>query len=252
MELGYELQEVNGRLEISFPVGYKGWSRFLSKLVEDEVIADLEEAKKLLATKGDLEIYKVFNLGEFVDSIKKISNETNIACDLTLLRHGVFSPIRRGESFLTYGHLHIKPYGEVYKVLKNECLLLLSDKDSSETFLLHLREGNSILIHPKFLHRLVALSKDCLVVGFVPKDAGHDYAAVKGKGFPVKVVFDEDEKKFYVEKRRKVEVSVIDRIITHLDPVGIFEKEPFKLKEILVEPEKNLNIYFPEMISDYL
>lgn len=172
---GFRVGESNGKLHLSFDSKPVFWERFVSQLIKDKVILDLKNAT---AVKNEL-VYTVYNLWKFLKGYKR----KNVVCDLTLLRYGVFSPRKEGELFETYGHVH-RRYGEVYKVLKNSCFLMMAEKRTKKAYLVELKEGESFLVQPHFMHRLIAKDKDCLVAGFTIKGIGHNYGSVKGKGFP--------------------------------------------------------------------
>jgi hypothetical protein len=173
---GFKIKEKNGNLSVLFKTKPVFWERFASQLIKDRVILDVENA----AAVKDKLVYVVYSLWKFLKTYEK----RNVVCDLTLLKHGVFSSGKDGELFETYGHLHERNYGELYKALKNDCFLLLADKNRKKVYLIELKEGESIFIHPNYIHRIVAKNKDCLVAGFTIKGTGHDYKVIKGRGFP--------------------------------------------------------------------
>ena len=190
-----------------------GWERKLSKLAKDRVIMDLENVKKRLEKKDET-VYYVYKLGAFVDKLKKISEKTGLYFDVTHLKGGTLSGKTCGEAICTYGHQHEKMRGELYYVLKNNCLLELADLKTLETFVVSLKEGDYIFIHPRFSHRLISLWRDCIVLGVVPKDAGHNYEIIKGKGFPFHVFIDVKRRKIkFVHNKKFPGASlVIDEI----------------------------------------
>jgi len=246
MKFGYRTKERKGRLSVKFRKKPVAWERFASKLVRDGVILDIEKAKRLIRTRGDFVVYKVYNVWKFVDDIKNIAERIGTSSNITLLKHGIFSSKNQGELFLTYGHAHRKHYGEFYTILKNQCLIVLADRKSNDTFIVNLREGDSIFIHPRFLHRMVSYKKDVLMFDTSPIEAGHNYKIIKNKGFPVHVMYHSKEGAivFVKNKRyRKVKFKFIKKIKTKIDPIKLFEKNPEKLKDILENPDSHKKLY---------
>lgn len=204
-------------------------------MINDGVILDTKNARDFLKKKGKEEIYRVFHFA--VDGL---------SCDFTLLRHGVFSLYDRGELFLTYGHLHSNRIGEVYVVLKNDCFFELSDKDTSKTFIIYVRKGDAIFIHPRFLHRIISFRKDCLVLNFLPSQIKHNYNVIKNKGFPVHMLYLKKGVLCLIRNKKygKAKFKLVKRIGTKVNPIALFEKDPTKLKDILVNPDKYKKLYF--------
>jgi glucose-6-phosphate isomerase len=223
-------------LELEFKEMPVFWERKMSELIKDKVILDLKNAKKALEFFGDRTVYYVYNLWRGIERYKKIKDEYKLNFDVTLLKFGLFSLTKDGETFLTYGHKHEKNRGEFYTVLKNECYLLLSDLNKKKSIIIEMKEGTSVLIHPRFIHRLISIGKDCLVLGIVPEDAGHDYNIVKNKGFPhhifmqngwLKIVENKKYKGFSIEKISAKKLSI---------PIK-------KLSQILMYPNKYKKFY---------
>ena len=176
---GFKVKEKNGRLSLQFDSKPVFWERFVSDLVRDKVVLDLDSAKKLSKANNKV-VYTVYNLWKFVDDYKNKS----VLCDLTLLKYGIFSLEGKGELFGTYGHVHEKRYGEFYKAIKNDCFLVLVDHRVRKSYIVELQEGKSFLVRHNLMHKLVAKDKDCLVAGFTLPKTGHNYEVVKGRGFP--------------------------------------------------------------------
>ncbi|MEM7826326.1 MAG: glucose-6-phosphate isomerase family protein [Candidatus Aenigmatarchaeota archaeon] len=236
MKLKFSIKEGRKRIKLDFGKKVESKKRYLSELVKDKVILDLENAKKLLE-KGDLIIYEVFNLWKFDEFAEKFFSKFNIMLDITLLKHGTFSLKKGGEAFCTYGHAHEKNVGEAYQVLKNDCFLLLSNSKNFNSYLIKLEEGCSFFIHPNFIHRLISGRKDCVVLNFVPSDAGHDYGVVKNKGFPFHVFYDENGKVHFKENENYCARLVLVEKVDKFDVLSFAEKEPEKLKKILRTPK---------------
>jgi len=232
----FKIKEKNGRIKLTFGKKVKPWKRFASQIINDNVILDVKNARKFLKAKGNKEVYRVFHF-----------DANGLSCDFTLLRHGIFSTSSIGEPFLTYGHLHEKNMGEAYSVLKNDCFFELTDKRRFETFIVYLKKEDSIFIHPRFLHRIISYKKDCLVLNFVPKEAGHNYNIIKNKGFPVHLIYYLKDGTIALvknKKYRKVKFNFVKRIKTKVDPIRVFGKNPENLKKILENPKKYEKFYF--------
>ena len=247
MNFGFELSSKKTGLLINFKQGIANWKRYVSEMIKDKVILDLKSAKDFLDKNGDMIVYEVYNLWKSVEDIKKVYENTKIECDVTYLNFNIFSNYEKGELFSTYGHIHEKDYGEAYKVIKNNCFILLVDKKSYETFIIPLKENDIIFIHPSFIHRLVSYKKDSVILGFVPKEAGHNYLIIKNKGLPFHLFYDKKKKKLEIKKNNKYSVGkykIIKKIKRSIDPLRLFEKNPEKLKDILENPEKYRKLYF--------
>jgi glucose-6-phosphate isomerase len=235
-----EIKEVKVKgdqfLEVEFKEIPTFWERRMSELINDGVVLDLKNAKKALEVSGDKIVYYVYNLWNGIKKYKKIKERYKINFDVTLLKSGIFSPTKNGETFLTYGHKHEKERGEFYTTLKNGCYLLLSDLERKRSVIVEMEEGSSVLIHPKFIHRLISIGEDCLVLGVVPEDAGHNYNIVKNKGFPhhifiqdgkLKIVENKKYNGFSIEKVSAKKISLPTR----------------KLFQVLMQPNKYKKLY---------
>ncbi len=247
IELGFDFKEVKENIYLDLKEEIPNWKRFASQLIKDKVIMDLKNGKELLKFSGDFIVYEVYNLWKSVEKFKRIYEKTGIVCDVTLLNHGIFSLSSKGELFSTYGHAHEKDLGEAYLVLSNKCLLILSDKKTYETFIIQLKKGEFIYIHPKFLHRITSFGKDCLLISFAPEKAGHNYLVIKDKGFPFHVFYDKEKKKIEIRKNknyRNGKYKLVRKVKCKLNPLKLLIKNPEKLKDILENPEKYKKIYF--------
>jgi len=112
MELGIEINEEGKNYAINYENAV-GWRRSLSRLIEDEVVFSLKDARELLKKQGDVVIYEVYNLWKTIPRIKEFSEKTGVNCDVTVLNHGVISTSGSGELFFTYGHRHEKGFSEL-------------------------------------------------------------------------------------------------------------------------------------------
>ncbi|MGC8812035.1 MAG: glucose-6-phosphate isomerase family protein [Candidatus Aenigmatarchaeota archaeon] len=245
LNFGYSLREKDKTLSLTFKQSVEGWKRFASQLIRDRVILDLKNAEKMVEAKGDLVVYEQYNLWKSLENFKDIFEKTRIASDLTLLKFGVYSDSSEGELFSTYGHAHETYCGEAYYVLKNNCFLILTEKQTFKTFIIKLKEKDSVFIHPKFYHRTVCWKKDVLFATFYPEAAGHDYASIKNKGFPFHLFLEKDELKIKENPNFKgCKYTLVEKIKRKTNLLKLLEKDPEKLKEILLDPFKNEKIYF--------
>jgi len=247
MDFGFEIEEKNGNLMLHFKQGIPNWKRYASELIKDKVILDLKNAGELTKINGDFIVYEIYNLWKAVNKFKKIYEKTRIVSDIMLLNHGIFSNSNKGELFSTYGHAHETESGEVYFILKNSCFIILSDKKNYETFILKLKKGDYAFIHPRFLHRIISYTKDCLLITIAPEKAGHNYLIVKKKGFPFHLFYDKNKKKLEIRKNKKYKqgkYKLIKKVKKNLNPLKLLETDSEKLKEILEYPEKYKKLYF--------
>ncbi|MGC9200817.1 MAG: glucose-6-phosphate isomerase family protein [Candidatus Aenigmatarchaeota archaeon] len=230
--------KIKGRdfLEVEFSEMPVFWERKMSELIKDKVILDLKNARKALGFYGDRTVYLVYNLWKGIVKYKLIKDKYKLNFDVTLLKGGVFSLEKNGETFLTYGHKHEKERGEFYFVLKNGCYLLLADLKKKKCFLVEMKEGESILIHPRFLHRLISKGKDCLVLGIVPEDAGHNYKIVKGRGFPFHIFMKDGW--LEIVENKKYKGFEIEKVYATKNKFSLK-----KLQEILFFPNKAKAFY---------
>ncbi|QLJ52746.1 MAG: glucose-6-phosphate isomerase, cupin-type [Candidatus Fermentimicrarchaeum limneticum] len=186
MDLGIKISEEGKNYTIDYE-NASGWRRSLSRLIDDDVVFSLKDARELLRKEGDVIIYDVYNLWKTIPRIKEISEKTGVNCDITVLNHGVISASDSGELFFTYGHRHEKGYSEIYTLLAGEAFLVSYEEGRQKTTMIHMEEGEEVLISPTSIHRLYCGRKGAVVAGLVPREAGHDYNAVKGKGMPYAV-----------------------------------------------------------------
>ena len=236
---GFRVKSKDSEISLIFYEKPIFWRRFLSQMIEEKIILQINKARKKMGKEGDVEIYNVFNLWKFNERAKKILRDYGLQVDLTLLFSGTFS-IDKGELFSTYGHRHKKYFGEFYLVIKNCCFLILSDLESKKTKIIKLREGRCVFIHPKYVHRLTCEKKDSLVLGIVPRGAGHNYEIVKGKGFPFHLFFG-----------RKIEVKRNGKFRSHSFEFGKpkklvcskFLRNLKRMERILKEPDKFSEFY---------
>lgn len=141
-----------------------------------------QEAVRRLLSEGDPVLYEVYNA-----TVPEEPGE---------LQHctSVIQPGAVGEEFFfTAGHFHKKSAtAEVYLCLGGRGVLLLQ-RPSGETAALEMTPGTVSYIPPDWAHRSVNTGREPLVLFCVyPGDAGHDYAALREKGFARLVLRDGD------------------------------------------------------------
>ncbi len=88
---------------------------------------------------------------------------------LTVIEPGTINK----ELFMTKGHRHQKPAGEIYILIRGKGKLLIKNK---KTEIFELKKGKTYIIPGKSGHRLVNTGNEKLeVLTIYPKNAGHDY-----------------------------------------------------------------------------
>jgi oxalate decarboxylase/phosphoglucose isomerase-like protein (cupin superfamily) len=247
LDFGFDVKQSKDSLILNFRQEIANWKRYASELIGDRVTLDFKSGKDFLIEHGDQIVYEVYNLWKSIGMFKKIYEKTGIVSDVTIINRGMFSPSDKGELFCTYGHLHETAKGEVHLILKNSCFLMLSDRKSRRTFILELKKGDLVLIHPKFMHRTISYKKDCLLVTFAPKNAGHDYLSVKGKGFPFHLFYDMRKRKLEVKRNVKYpkgKYEFVKKVPKKLDFIKLLRSNPEKIKDILDNPTKYEKLYF--------
>jgi oxalate decarboxylase/phosphoglucose isomerase-like protein (cupin superfamily) len=231
MDLGIEIKEKGKNYSINYE-NASGWRRSLSRLIEDGVVFSQKDAKELLKKEGDAVIYEVYNLWKTIPKVKEMSEKTGINCDVTVLNYGVISTTDSGELFFTYGHRHEKGYAEVYTLLAGEAFLISYEEDRQKTTVIHMEEGDEVLISPTSIHRLYCGRKGAVVVGLVPREAGHDYNAVKGKGMPYAVFLKDGQYEYPKSpKFKNVELELSDAGSGRT--LEIFFETPEEVKRLL-------------------
>jgi len=244
-QLGFSFREEHGKILLVVKKGTPYYHRYASRLIEDEVLLDLENARRKLEQVGDYVVYSVYNLWKSVDFFKELYRKTGLLGDLTLLNQGFFSSHDGGELFFTYGHAHEAFLGELYMVLKNKCFLILSDRKSFQTFVIWLNEGDAFFIHPDYMHRMTVYKKDCLFLTLAPEKAGHDYLCVKANGFPVSLFYNAEKRRVEIKRNPKFTATYcVVKNVKKIDAVKLVRDDPEKLKQILENPENYLDFYF--------
>jgi len=231
MELGIEIKEEGKNYAINYENAV-GWRRSLSRLIEDEVVFSLKDARELLKKQGDVVIYEVYNLWKTIPRIKEFSEKTGVNCDVTVLNHGVISTSGSGELFFTYGHRHEKGFSELYTLLAGEASLVSYEEQRRKMTVIHMEEGDEVLVSPTSIHRLYCGRKGAVVAGLVPREAGHDYEVVKGRGIPY-AVFLKEGRYEYVKNSKFQDVELELSEGSSGKTLDLFFEAPDEVKRLL-------------------
>lgn len=205
----------------------QGWNRMLSKMREDGVLLHRNKIKR------DREIYSVYHLSE-LNEFKNISKKSGINCDVTIMNAGILNEKKGiGEMFPTYGHIHTSKRNEIYKVIRGRVFLVLVDKDAKKETIIDMKKGDEYLINFKYSHRVYTFNS-AVVLGFVPNDAGHDYDAIKDKGFPYHLFYNKRNKEIIFKKNRKFgNFDLVFRHPENINSENLFFKDIEKMEKIL-------------------
>ena len=213
-----------------------GWKRTLGKLVSDRVILDENEGRAFLEKSGDPVVYEVYNLSKSIPKLIEISERTKVYCDVTVLNYGVISNSGFGELFLTYGHDHEKPVGEIYSVLAGSGSLVVYKPNGNETVVVRMRAGDDHLIPPGWIHRFCCGDEGVVLAGFVPHEAGHLYDVVRMKGFPFHLFRDERTGEVLYRRNPRFERASLE--VTEakgsFDAVRKYLEKPMELRRMMV------------------
>lgn len=107
----------------------------------------------------------------------------------------IMKPGKVGEEFnMTKGHYHeCEGADETYHCLKGKGMLLLQTKEGVVQTM-ELTKGSVAYVPPGWAHRTINTGQeDLIILAIYPNDAGHDYGAIKEKGFKSLVVEKEGE-----------------------------------------------------------
>lgn len=231
MDLGITIKEEGKNYAIDYENAV-GWRRSLSRLIEDEVVFSLKDARELLKKEGDVVVYEVYNLWKTIPKIKVLSERTGVNCDVTVLNYGVISSSDSGELFFTYGHRHEKGYSEIYALLAGEAFLVSYEEQRQKMMVTHMEEGDEILVSPTSIHRLYCGRKGAVVAGLVPGEAGHDYNAVKGRGMPYSIFLKEGRYE-YIKNPKFPEVELELSEASSGKTLELFMETPDEVKRML-------------------
>ncbi len=205
----------------------QGWNRELGKMKDDNVLLHSNKIKK------NREIYKVYHLSELKE-FKEICKKSGINCDVTIMNGGILKEKNGiGEMFPTYGHIHTSKRNEIYKVIRGRAFLVLVDEDVKKETIIDMKKGDEYLINFKYPHRVYTFNS-AVVLGFVPNDAGHDYDAIKNRGFPYHLFYDTINKEIIFRKNKKFKnFDIALGIPQNIDSENLFWTNIEKMGEIL-------------------
>lgn len=205
----------------------QGWNREIRKMKEDGVLLHGNKVKR------NREVYKVYHLSE-LNKFKKICKKSGINCDVTIMNRGILNEKEGiGEMFPTYGHIHTSDRNEIYKVIRGRAFLVLVDEDAKKETIIDMKKGDEYLINFKYPHRIYTFNS-AIVLGFVPNDAGHDYDAIKNKGFPYHLFYDQKNREIIFKKNNKF--GNFDLVLgnsQNIDSENLFFKDIEKMKKML-------------------
>jgi glucose-6-phosphate isomerase len=118
------------------------------------------------------------DVGSLNPAFKRLERDYGVRYDLTLIRNGLMGP----EYVRTVGHHHPKNYSEVYEVVHGKAAFILQSKDLKKMMVVAAKDGEAVVIPPKFGHQTVNIGKSPLLVGnLVYKGFKSDYSVYKKK-----------------------------------------------------------------------
>jgi len=107
------------------------------------------------------------------------------------------------------------------------------DEESKKEIIVNMKEGDEYLINFKYLHRIYTYDS-AVVLGFVPKDAGHNYDVIKNKGFPYHLFYDKNNDEILIKKNwRFGNFDIVFSNPQNIDSENLFFKNTKKMMEIL-------------------
>ena len=93
-----------------------------------------------------------------------------------------------GEFFMTKGHFHTKPTGEVYLGLDGSGVLLMQDR-SGKSMKMGIQPGKICYVPSGYAHRVVNTGSGPLkFLAVYRSDSGHDYGTIEKEGFKEKLM----------------------------------------------------------------
>jgi oxalate decarboxylase/phosphoglucose isomerase-like protein (cupin superfamily) len=117
-------------------------------------------------------------VGSLNPAFKRLEKKYGIRYDLTLIRSGMMGP----EYVRTVGHHHPKNYSELYEVVKGKAAFILQSKDLKRMMVVIAKEGETVVIPPRFGHQTVNMGRSPLLIGnLVYRGFKSDYSVYKKK-----------------------------------------------------------------------
>jgi len=160
-----------GDFAISFSESGKQVRRMsdLKNLFSDKKAADLA------AKSGNPVVYEVY--------AKESEDPDGLSYAVTVINPGEVG----GEYFMTKGHFHAKPTGELYLGLEGSGILLLQDRKGN-TQKVKIEPGKISYVPSGYAHRSVNTGNGKLkFLAVYRADSGHDYITVEKEGFKDKI-----------------------------------------------------------------
>ena len=106
--------------------------------------------------------------------LRKIEKGTEYS--ITIIESGKIGK----EHFMTRGHYHLKPYPEIYILIKGKGLVLTQNKKCKA---IKLKLGEAIYIKGKYAHRTINLGKTKLEFITITNKTKHLFKKIEKKGF---------------------------------------------------------------------
>ena len=150
--------------------------------VVERRLSDMDGMYLERADAGDRLVYRVYG-------IPVPPTNDNIVCSTTVIEPGTVGR----EYYMTKGHFHeVRERAEVYIGLAGEGRLLFATEDGRHA-VEPMSRGTVNYVPGGWAHRSVNVGDDRLVffAAYVA-DAGHDYATIEERGFPVVVLRGDD------------------------------------------------------------
>ncbi len=172
-------------VKLGGPTGLSGYKAKVENRLSNlqDFVSDKAAAKEMLSKGKDFLIYEVYEVPQ-----EPCEGTFSIGC--TVLYPGKIG----NEYHFTKGHFHLKePTSEIYIGMEGEGVILMQDREGNTTYV-EMKPNVLVYIPPRTAHRSINTGKGRLVfLAIYPSNAGHDYEAIKAKGF----------KKLFVEKDGK-------------------------------------------------
>jgi len=141
-------------------------------------MAEMYEDAAAVKAAGDPVIYKVYER-----KMPEIAGELQWCTSVTM-------PGKIGrEYYMTKGHYHaVRDTAEIYLCVRGTGYMLMETEDG-QTSAVEMRPNVAVYVPARWAHRSVNTGDEPLVSFCVyPGDAGHDYGAIRTKGFRKRIV----------------------------------------------------------------
>ena len=151
-----------------------------------------ESARKTLESSGNAVIYRFYNMGV-------PEKEGDMAFGTSIVYPGKVG----SEYHMTNGHFHtILDTAEIYLCQAGYGMMMMESPEG-EVLYKEMRPGQAVYVPGRYAHRSINLSDtETLITFYVFRaDAGHEYGAIKEKGFH-KIVVEQDGKWAVIDNPR--------------------------------------------------